>query len=328
MEEAHVFLKELKKAELHVHLEGTVTPRLLSFLAEQNDVSLTTPVNFPNTPPYHPPQGITEEAPLLNSFQDFIGLYVKIVECIQTPKDILLISEEYAKQAQGENITDVEIYFSPTTFLSLGRDVYPLFEGLKAAQERVATVYGVHFTWIFDIVRNSSRHEEEVLELATDAKKMGVSVGAIGLAGYEAVASANRFKAAFKKAKQLGFHTLAHAGETAGPESIEEALALEPLRIGHGITALKSPSLVKKLRELQIPIEVCPWSNICLKLTDKNSHPLPEMLHQGLNVILGSDDPGIFQKSLVDNYLLAHELGISLSELKTLAEKSLQHRLC
>ena len=144
-------LRALPKAELHVHLEGTVTAGLLSLLAERNGVQLTTPVILPNSPPIYPPAGTASGKPILNSFLDFIGLYVKISECLRQSADVVLICEEYAKQAQAENIVQAEIYFSPTTFQALGRELDPLCRGLKEGEELALTRYGVQFVWIFDI---------------------------------------------------------------------------------------------------------------------------------------------------------------------------------
>ena len=317
-----------EKADLHVHLEGTVSQKRLCSLAEKNNISLNSPVHFPGGFNAVPPQNIGKELPTFGNFIDFIGCYAKITQCISDADDIIDIAKDYAALAKAENVTYAELYFSPSTYIALKKEISPLFEGLAEAERLVKRDYGIELRWIFDIVRNSPSDPLETISLALDARKRNVSVEAIGLAGYEIGFPAAFYKDAFVYAREKGFTILAHAGELLGAESVWDAIhACNPKRIGHGVSALKDSSLVDYLRDNQIPIEVSPWSNIALGVTDEKNHPIKQMVDAQLNVIISSDDPGIFGKSLNDNYILAHCLGISEAILLEIAKKSLSPSL-
>ena len=322
------YLCQISKAELHVHLEGTVSAGTLLELARRNELHLSEAVTLSDGRTVLPPEGTVEGKPTLRNFEDFIGLYLKITESIRNKDDITLLTSRFGESAKQQGIEYAEVYFSPTTFLSFGRDLEVLFSGLAAAQDNLESSFGLRVNWIFDIVRNAQYAPELTIELAEQARTNGVRVAAIGLAGYEAVAPAKPFANAFRLAKTKGFQTLAHAGETAGAESVRETLEhLKPERIGHGVRALEDPKLVEILRRSQTPLEVCPWSNLLLGISTAEQHPIAQMIDSGLNVIIGSDDPGIFGKDLIDNYLFAAEQGISKEQLAEIAEKSLQYRL-
>ena len=315
-------LLALPKADLHVHFEGTATVETLQRLSEKNSVSLDKPVQIGEDVLIPPPLFLSERH-TPKDFKEFISLYAKIAECIRSKDDVTDIARAYFETAHSENITHAEIYFSPTTFYSLGRDMSDLFSGLNAAQEIAHREYQLSVGWIFDIVRNATVPHNLTLDLALEAQKQGAQVVAIGLAGYEAVGPAKNFTGAIREARDHGFTILAHAGETAGAESVYDTITLlKPTRIGHGIRALENPEVVALLKEQQTPIEVCPWSNVYLLDIPPEEHPIEKMHDAGLNITIGSDDPGIFRKSLTDNYLLAHQLGIPERDLERMTEKS------
>lgn len=318
----------LPKAELHVHFEGTVSPALLLKLAEKNNVDLNAAVALPGLrEPITPPPGLAGGTPRLSDFLDFIGIYLKTTQTIQSADDILLVAEAMLESAATQNIQHIECYFTPTTFALFNIQTNDLFDGLIAAEALAKTKYRIELQWIFDIVRNVSRDGAEALVLARAARKQGVAVHSIGLAGYEAHGSARMFATAFEIARAEGFRTLAHAGETGGAESVRETIEiLKPDRIGHGIRALEDRSVVELLVDSQIPIEVSPWSNIALGISTVENHPLAEMIDAGVNVVLAADDPGIFQRDLTDNFVYAAERGISLDTLTKLAARSLSLR--
>jgi aminodeoxyfutalosine deaminase len=312
-------LLKLPKSDLHVHLEGTVTVQLLHQLANKNNIDILAPVEI-NGNLITIPDFKNCDYFALQNFHDFIGIYLKISQSIKTTEDIITVARHYAASCKEQSINYSEIYFSPTTFRNLNTKLEPLFEGLVEATRVANEEYGTYFKWIFDIVRNSSIDGMEVVELALSARARGVDVVAIGLAGLEKGFPASPYKRAFEKAKSLGFNTLAHAGETAGTQSIWETIKeLNPSRIGHGIKATEDLKLMDYLAKSQIPLEVCPCSNVALGITSADNHPLRQMIESGLNVIICSDDPGIFGKSLTDNYAFALTNSIGFPELKKIA---------
>jgi len=318
-------IKAIPKAELHAHLEGSVSHQTLKALSQKNNVNLTAPVELNSGITISPPVELIHGYDCIKNFSDFIGAYLKISQCIKSSDDILFVAREYLQTAQQENVKLAELYFSPTTFLLLGCDTEPLFRGLKLAQESAAKDFDIRLRWIFDVVRNTSKDGMELIDLALHAKSTGVDVCAIGLAGYEKDFPAKPFKNAFRRAKELQFNILAHAGETAGSESmLETLLEIQPSRIGHGLAVTENEKLQTKIRNSNTVIEVCPWSNIVLGICNKQEHPLPKMINANLQIVIGSDDPGIFQKSLVDNYILAHQMGVELKVLTQMARQSLE----
>lgn len=313
------------KADLHVHFEGTVPFVLLQDLARKNGVDLLAPVSLPGRNPIAVSPQTMREDPCFESFRDFIGRYLKITESLKTIEDLLLVAARYAESAQVQNIRHTHFHFSVTTPIALGWSPELLFQGLRAVEDFARKNFAVSFHWIFDIVRNASTDGLETVDLARKARKDGVSVVALGLGGLETPGDVHKFQQAFENARRDGLATVVHSGETLGAKDIWATLeTLQPKRIGHGIRSVEDPALVARLKQEQIPLEVCPWSNIALGLCRKEKHPLKQMLDAGLSVILGSDDPGIFGKTLVDNYSLAAELGIALEALQELAEKSVQ----
>lgn len=319
------FVAGLPKADLHVHFEGTVSPEILLELGRKNAVNIEAPVKLTGGKLLPPPllQGGVPPSSFA-SFEDFIRYYVKIAECIKSVDDMLLIASAYGQNCRNECVTHSDMYFSPTIFNSLGRDVMAMFRGLAAVERLLKSEFNHRVRWIFDIVRNVSENGLEVIEYARAARGAGASVFAIGLAGDERKDSVSRFMQAFSEARQEGFVTLAHTGETAGAASICETIELlHPARIGHGVKCLEDKNLVARLAKEQLPLEVCPWSNVSLGLYETRVHPLPKMVRAGLNVIICSDDPGIFRRSLVDNYVLAHECGLSQPCLAAMAAQSL-----
>ncbi len=317
-------LYELPKAELHVHLEGTVRPETLRELCSRHDVEPDAPVLLADGKKLYPPVGCGHSLPELRGFQDFIRYYLKISDLLRTADDLAFAAQSYIEQCVSENIKYVECYFSPTTYAFLGREPEKLFAGLIEA-ESSAAARGVELKWIFDIVRNTSRDGMDALELAERARRVGVSVAAIGLAGDEKMGEPKQFVKAFEEARRLGYKTLAHSGEGTNSDKMMELQdCLKPQRIGHALSALDSRELSSRLKSEHVVIESCPWSNVALGFTSEELHPIAEMFTAGLPVVICSDDPGIFGKSLTDNYLFAAARGVSLEDLSASAELSLK----
>lgn len=289
--------------DLHIHLEGSVNYNTLLSLAKKNNISLNTDIRLGNIKIPSP-----KEFSIPNNFTDFISYYLKISECINDAEDILIIIKNYLDSAKEQNITHSEMYFSPSTFLALGKNINELFIGLRESAD-LAKTYNHNIEFIFDIVRNAPGDGFETLRLANLARTMKVPVTSIGIAGDERYGSFKTYVQAVNLAREEGYQILAHAGETLGPESIWQALEyINPARIGHGISCIYDNKLLKELKKSQIPIEVCPWSNIYLCNLKKEDHPLRQMIKEGLNIKICSDDPGIFNKNLKENVEFLREI--------------------
>jgi adenosine deaminase len=288
------FIRAIPKVELHVHLEGSIQPETLLMLAERNNVRLP----------------VASVAELHNwytftDFAHFVEIYLAVSECISTAEDIELIAREFLAGQAAQNIRYSEVTFTAFTHFQFNK--LPFSEQLAAlnrARAWAEAELGVTMGIVIDIAR--SMPADTGLMVADWAiSGMGQGVVALGLGGPEAKHPPAKFKAAFDRARDAGLPGVPHAGEMAGPRSIWEALhALHAIRIGHGVRCLEDADLVTELRQRQIPLEVCPTSNICLGVAPSLAeHPLPRMLDAGLCVTINSDDPPMFNTTLTDEYL-------------------------
>lgn len=310
------------KADLHVHFEGTVTSDVLAILSRNSGIDIFEPIQVGQQLLRFPP-GTDFEQKQFSDFRSFICRYLRITSLIRSPREVEMIGRAYLESASKQKITASELYFSPSTYPLLGIDVETLFVGLSRLSAIAKEEFSSSIAWIFDIVRNSQSDPQWTVDVAVEARKQGVNVKAIGLAGAELAAPAERFSEAFKQARMSGFETLAHAGEGTTPDEVKDVLRyLEPSRIGHGVSAAEDEDCLKQIRERKIPLEVCPWSNIALGHYSEANHPLPRLIESGVPVVICSDDPGIFDKTLLDNYELAQKLGVSQEQLKSMADLS------
>ena len=290
------FIRRMPKVELHVHLEGSIQPETLLLLAERNQVQL----------PSSSVEGLRSWYTFTN-FSHFIQIYLKISSCICTPDDIEFIACEFLKGQAAQQIRYSEVTFTPYTHYSLNQKIpfEEQFAALTRARDWAAKELGIGVGWVFDISRNV-RPVEHALTVA-DWAISGINNGvvALGLGGPEAGHPAELFQAAFDHARAHELASVPHAGEIGGAESVTAAVhLLHAKRIGHGVRCLEDPALVAYLRKHQIPLEVCPTSNICLGVAPSLAeHPLPKLLAAGLYVTINSDDPPMFNTTLTDEYL-------------------------
>jgi adenosine deaminase len=304
------FVRQMPKAELHVHLEGAVEPETLLELARRNNIAL--------------PATTLEELQAwyrFTDFDEFLDVYLTLSECIQISEDIELIAREFLKGQAAQNILYSEVtYTAYTHFLQKGLTFEEQLAALNRARTWGEEELGVEMQMIIDIQREVTADEGRVnAERAIGA--MGHGVVGLGLAGPEGEHPPEKFAEAFGLAQQAGLPCVPHAGETAGPSSIWSALRVcDAVRIGHGVRCLEDPVLVEELRERQITLEVCPTSNVCLGVVpDLESHPLPRLLSEGLCVTVNSDDPGLFGTTLTDEYLkIAAGFGLGGGDLRGL----------
>jgi adenosine deaminase len=310
----------MPKVELHVHLEGAIPTSTLLTLAHRHGVQL-------------PGRTEAELASWLQfrDFPHFAEIYQTISRCIQTPEDLETLAYEFLREQARQSIWHTEFTFTAWThFRNWGLPYAEQFAALHQARQRAERDFGVSSLVIVDILRGDSTPAEGLVVAEQAARARHYGVAALGLGGYELGNPVASYRAAFDLAKEAGLPCVLHAGETAGPASIWEALeAGHSLRIGHGVRCLEDEALVAHLRTHRIPLEVCPSSNVCLKVVpDYAAHPLPRLLAEGLYVTLNSDDPALFSTTLTEEYQKSHQLlGLPVATLAQLAQNALDASL-
>lgn len=324
---ARSFIQSLPKAELHLHLEGSVDPATLAELSRRHNIPLSTENNRYDVTGSG--DVLTEEAVRrLYSYKDFNGFLVafkSVTERLRTPEDYELVTYRLMQRLRQQNVVHAEVYVSIGVIRWRGQPVEPIFEGMERGRERGQRDFGVSMLWIFDAVRHfGPEAASEVFDLAAHLKDRGV-VG-IGIGGDEARGPAEWFRDLYKKAADNGLRLTAHAGETTGPESIWSALNIGAERIGHGLSAIRDPELLEVLAQKQVPMEICISSNLrtgaCLEMQE---HPVRKFFDHGLMITLNSDDPAMFQTTLSSEYEIARqEFGFTEEHLRELARNSIE----
>lgn len=285
------FLRALPKAELHLHIEGSLEPELMFRLAGRNGVDL--------------PYGSVEEVRAAYDFSDlpsFLNLYYQGMAVLQTRQDFHDLAMDYFRRAASEGVVHVDLSFDPQAHLKRGVSLSEQMEGLLGAMAEVERELGLTTALILSFLRDEpAASAAEVLE---QAQPWLAHIRAVGLDSAEAGYPPGPFAGVFRRARELGIPGVAHAGEEGPPEYIRSALDdLKVIRIDHGVRCLEDPDLVRRLREERIPLTVCPLSNVRLKVVAQiTDHPLPRLLDEGLTLTINSDDPAYFGGGVLDNY--------------------------
>jgi adenosine deaminase len=291
---AESFVRKMPKVELHVHLEGSIRPETVLKLAHRHGVEL----------PADSVEGLREWY-VFRDFPHFVEIYVAVSKLVRTPDDVELIAREFLDGQYEQNVLHSEITYTASTIEKYNGIPWPEQRGaLRRAKEYGEKELGVSCGFILDIVRGDPPERGlEVAKWAVEAQ--GDVVCALGLAGEECRQPASYYREALDYAHKAGLPVAPHAGETKGPESLWDALeGTEPARIGHGVRCLEDPKLVKRLRDSQIPLEVCPTSNVRLGVFPSLAeHPIARMLDEGLYVTVNSDDPPMFNTTLTDELI-------------------------
>ncbi len=285
-------LAAMPKVELHVHLEGSAPPETLLALARKNAVPL----------PARDAAGLREWY-RFRDFPHFAQIYDTICDCVVTPDDLTLLVTELGAAAARENIRYMEVTTTTNARLRRGLSLDDQREALVAGADDVFRAHGVRMQFVVDIVPEQSF--AEAFALARWAvTNQGRGICALGLAGTEAAHDKAALSPIFGYARDAGLPRTIHAGETVGPQSIRNALALlHADRIGHGIRAIEDARLVAYLAETGVHLEVCPTSNVLLGVyPDMAAHPVRRLWDAGVNVSVGTDDPPLFGVSLTDEY--------------------------
>ncbi len=314
MSELEAFVRRMPKVELHIHLEGSIQPRTLLRLAERRRVSL----------PATDEQGLREWFDF-RDFEHFVQIYLTCCECLRDPEDFQLVARELLAEQSRQNVLCFEAHLTIGTHLANGVNGGEVADALGEVIREGEQKLGIRMRLIPDIVRNlGPSRADQTLEWALDHRQHGVV--ALGLSGFESE-SDDPFAEHFRVAAKEGLGRVAHAGEHAGPESIRSVLEVCGVeRVGHGISAVEDPELMEKLCREDIPLEVCPTSNIRLgAVADLPSHPFDRLLRAGVPVTLSTDDPPFFDTTLTDEYLRVAEcFGYGESELAAIAGTALR----
>ncbi|MFO7647289.1 adenosine deaminase [Halomonas campaniensis] len=290
------FLKRLPKAELHLHIEGSLEPELMIALAERNGVAL--------------PYASVEEVRAAYDFQDlqsFLDLYYQGMGVLRTAEDFHDLAMDYFRRAHAEGVVHVEMHFDPQAHLVRGIELPVVMEGLSLARRHAERELGLSTALIMAFLRD--RDAAEAMAVLEQAAPYWEMLDAVGLDSAERGHPPSKFVEVFERAARLGIPRVAHAGEEGPPEYIREALdLLDVCRIDHGVRCLEDPELVTRLRDEGMVLTVCPLSNVRLRVVERLAdHPLPQLLEAGLRVTLNSDDPAYFGGGLLTNYLACHE---------------------
>jgi len=305
-------ITELPKAELHLHIEGTLEPEMMLELATRNGMELP----YPNVEAVRAAYQFTD-------LQSFLDIYYQGAAVLRTEDDFADLMAGYLERAIADGVTRAEVFFDPQIHTDRGVPFGTVVDGFARARRDYAGRIDT------DLILCFLRHlpEESALATLAMAEPHLDQIIAVGLDSSEIGHPPENFARVFARARAMGLRAVAHAGEEGPPEYVWGALdALGAERIDHGVRALEDPNLVRRLVEEQIPLTVCPQSNLKLKVvSDLGEHPLKRMLDLGLNVSINSDDPAYFGAYIGDNYRhVARALGLGAEEITRLARNSIE----
>lgn len=307
------FINQIPKAELHVHIEGTLEPELISKLAKKNNVKLG-----------YSSLGELKAAYKFRNLQSFLNIYYEGSKVLLNKEDFYDLTREYIEKLKAQNVCHVEVFFDPQFHTHRGIKFENIINGIYDALVFGREKYGISFGIIMCFLRHLSSHSAmEILEEAIPFKEKIIGVG---LDSSETGNPPSKFSKVFEKARSLGFLPVAHAGEEGPPEYIWEALNdLKVLRIDHGVRCLEDKKLMDELVKRQIPLTVCPLSNIRLGIFNSmEKHNIKRMLDAGLNVSVNSDDPAYFSGDVNENLLAVQKaFNLTKEEICTLVKNSI-----
>lgn len=306
------FILSLPKAELHLHLEGSIEPRTLLELRQRHGIDGAS---------------LAEVAQLYNyaDFTGFLRAFKDVTGHLRTPEDYELITYRLMEHLKTQKVLHAEVTVSVGVCLWRKQDFPAIFAGLERGRQRGEKDFGVSLLWIFDAIRQFGAEKAgKVLDLAIQFRDRNVV--AFGIGGDERQGPPELFKDVYARAADNGLHLTAHAGESAGPESVWGALNIKAERIGHGLHAGQDPELIEELAERQVPIEICVTSNLrtgCCP--DRAQHPVRRYFDQGLMLTLATDDPAMFHTTLTSEYELVQQtFDFSDEHLRELARNSFE----
>ena len=302
-------IASLPKAELHLHLEGSIRPNIACALAARHGVELS--------------EEEVRRRYAYTNFAGFLDAFKWVTSFLREPGDFALATTDLAEQLLQQNVVYAEITLSVGVMFLRQQRVEANFEAIVESSEPFAK-RGLRINWIFDAVRQFG--PEAAMRVVEAARRCGSQrIVAFGIGGDEMSLPTAQFRKVYERAGEYGLHRLMHAGEIGGPEKIREAIELLGAeRVGHGIAAIHDEGLMELLAERGIPLEICPGSNLRTgalgvqrgrKNATLEEHPLPELIRKGVPVTISTDDPAMFHTSLQEEYAAAHRMGMTEEEL-------------
>lgn len=299
MTDLTAFIARLPKAELHVHHVGSASPRIVAELAARHEGRSPVPTD---------PAALADYF-AFTDFAHFVDVYLSVVDLIQDDEDVRTLTYEVARELARQEVRYAELTVTPYSSVRRGIPAPAFCAAIEDARLSAARDFGIEMRWCFDIPGESGLPAaEETLRIALEEDVDGLV--SFGLGGPEIGVPRPQFKPYFDKARAAGLHSVPHAGETTGPQTIWDAVrTLGAERIGHGIAAADDPQLMSYLAEHQIPLEVCPTSNVRTRaVASMDEHPLARLVDAGVPVTINSDDPPMFGTTLEEEYAVAARL--------------------
>lgn len=306
------YIELIPKAELHVHIEGTFEPERIFEIAQRNNVPLK----------YNSVEDL-RKAYKFNNLQDFLDIYYGAAKVLLHEQDFYDLTMDYLRKAHANNVVHTEVFFDPQTHTTRGVSFVTVINGITRAMDDAKTEVGVSSKLIMCFLRHLS--EKSAMETLESALLHKDKIIAIGLDSSENGHPPSKFFNVFNRVREEGFFVVAHAGEEGPAEYIWEAIdLLEAVRIDHGVSSVDDPGLMEELRDREIPLTVCPLSNLKLKVVENLENiPVKMFLEKGIRVTLNSDDPSYFGGYVNNNYLqTAEALNLSRNDIYTLAKNS------
>jgi len=305
-------IQRIPKAELHLHIEGTLEPEMMMDLAQRNRIAI----------PYVSVDEIRDAYDFSN-LQTFLDIYYAGAQVLRESQDFYDLTAAYLQRADQDSVRHVEIFFDPQTHTERGVDFATVIDGIHAALQDGQSRLGITFRVILCFLRHLS--ESAALTTLEQALPYKDRIHAVGLDSSEVGHPPSKFVRVFDRAREEGFLTVAHAGEEGPPGYIVEALDLLRVnRIDHGVRCIEDPALVQRLVDEQIPLTICPLSNVKLRVFDTlEQHNLKLLLQRGLCVTINSDDPAYFGGYIGENYLRTQQaLSLDAADIHTLTKNA------
>ena len=311
------FVAGLPKAELHVHHVGSASPRIVAELAARHEGTSPVPADPELLASYF----------TFTDFAHFIEVYLSVVDLVRDDTDVNVLTYGIAEELAAQNVRYAELTCTPYSHVKRGIPAEAFCEAIEDARQRAERDLGLVMRWCFDIPGEAGLPSAEVtLQVALECRPEGLT--SFGLGGPEIGVPRPQFKPFFDAARAAGLHSVPHAGETTGPQTIWDALeALGAERIGHGISAAQDPVLLRYLADNAIPLEVSPTSNIRTRaVASLDEHPLETLVAAGVPLSINSDDPPMFGTTLNNEYLVAASLlGLDEEGVRELARNAVRH---
>lgn len=311
------FVAGLPKVELHVHHIGSAMPATVAHLAARHAGTTTVPAD---------PERLAEYF-TFRDFAHFIELYLTVVDLVRDPEDVLTLTYDIATELASQQVRYAELTLTPYSSIVRGMAAEAFCEAVEEARARAARDHGIQLRWCFDIPGEAGIPAADVtLDVALRLRPDGLV--SFGLGGPEIGVPRPQFADHFAKARAAGLRSVPHAGESTGPQTVWDALEhLGAERIGHGIASVQDETLMAHLRDNDIPLEVCPTSNVCTRsVPSLDRHPLPTLVAAGVPVVINSDDPPMFSTTLNNEYVVAAGiLGLDTAGVAELARQGVRY---